>query len=762
MRKLALLTFLAVTAALPLQAARGREQSYISYDDGGTLLRQAEDGRDIEARVNMPLFIGDELITNRRGRAEVRLADGNIVGVDRASAVKLLSVLNDFDSESASGTIIELHYGKLAVYRTADTNQSLRLDTMSASYFVNREAIFSVETDSKGPDRVSIFSGTVDVRTPARTVRLREGQAARVDTRGPFELVADNTTSADDFERWFLKRVDRFADRDSRYLDASLAPYDADLSANGTWTFIAGYGWGWRPYVAAGWRPYYYGQWVHSPGGTLVWVSYEPWGWAPYHYGRWAYDAMYGWFWLPGYTYSPAWVYWWYGPSYVGWAPAGFWDCHRGYYDWAYRPYQHADFGFGFYGRVHVNEVDLRPWTFVDSRTIISNRVDRAALSTDVVRGRLIREPGGFGVVSGTPARFGKSELKDPAAAVNTIYRRGLVGGGPNGTPIADVTPFIRRDADPTGAIRDRMLRTRPVEGGVGVAGRVPASGASPASGSLAPIGGGSVAPIAGGSLAPIGGGSVAPTGGGSVAPIGGGTLNRGGQAPPASAVPGETRTGGSSGRIGRGEAPRNEAPFAPGPATRDGGSSPGGQIERGAAPRESGSGAVNRTEAPAAPRNDRQFTAQPAPARPATPNWRERYDRSTPVDTTPSETAPAAPRDTSWRNRGADQPAAGGEAAAPPPRTYTPRPAEGASDVPRRVIDGIGGARIYRGDGGNRSGSSNRGGSSASAPPPPSRGGGSVERSSPPPPPPPPPSRNEGSGSRDSGGGKVSRDNKQ
>ena len=93
-----------------------------------------------------------------------------------------------------------------------------------------------------------------------------------------------------------------------------LAPY-------GEWVSVRGYGQVWRPLrVAAGWRPYYYGRWEWTDEGWL-WVSDEPWGWAAYHYGRWAFDGSYGWLWVPGYQWAPAWVSWRYSPDYIGWAP---------------------------------------------------------------------------------------------------------------------------------------------------------------------------------------------------------------------------------------------------------------------------------------------------------------------------------------------------------------------------------------------------------------------------------------------------------
>ena len=141
----------------------------------------------------------------------------------------------------------------------------------------------------------------IEVRTPAKTSQVREGEEGRVDDQGVYGLISSQRGTADEFERWFIRRSERYENGSSRYLDRSLAYSDYDLGQYGSWTFVSSYGaWGWRPYVGANWRPYYQGNWIYGPNGCLVWVSQEPWGWVPYHYGRWAYDPGYGWVWLPG------------------------------------------------------------------------------------------------------------------------------------------------------------------------------------------------------------------------------------------------------------------------------------------------------------------------------------------------------------------------------------------------------------------------------------------------------------------------------
>ncbi len=113
------------------------------------------------------------------------------------------------------------------------------------------------------------------------------------------------------------------AQPDSRYDSAeqvdvgifydSLAPY-------GEWVEMPDYGWSWAPRVERGWRPYTRGQWIMTDDGWF-WDSDERFGWAAYHYGRWVNDPYYGWVWVPGIEWAPAWVSWRHGDGYTGWAP---------------------------------------------------------------------------------------------------------------------------------------------------------------------------------------------------------------------------------------------------------------------------------------------------------------------------------------------------------------------------------------------------------------------------------------------------------
>ncbi len=93
------------------------------------------------------------------------------------------------------------------------------------------------------------------------------------------------------------------------------------LQPYGSWYQTPEYGYVWVPAgMPAGWRPYTRGQWINTDTGWM-WQSSFAWGWLPFHYGRWTYYDAYGWSWVPGYEWAPAWVTWYRTPSYVGWAP---------------------------------------------------------------------------------------------------------------------------------------------------------------------------------------------------------------------------------------------------------------------------------------------------------------------------------------------------------------------------------------------------------------------------------------------------------
>jgi hypothetical protein len=141
----------------------------------------------------------------------------------------------------------------------------------------------------------------------------------------------------------------------------------ADVSVNffydnlngGNWYEVADYGYVWQPDAATNpdWRPYTDGYWAYTDVGW-TWVSYEDFGWATYHYGRWIRIENYGWCWVPGYEWGPAWVSWRTGGDYIGWAPLP--PAGGGEIVYESRPIGgHVDIEFGI-GPAYYNFIDVR------------------------------------------------------------------------------------------------------------------------------------------------------------------------------------------------------------------------------------------------------------------------------------------------------------------------------------------------------------------------------------------------------------------
>lgn len=103
--------------------------------------------------------------------------------------------------------------------------------------------------------------------------------------------------------------------------NVSVSFFHEQLSPYGRWVVAGSYGHCWVPTsLAASWSPYLDGEWIWTDYGW-TWVSYDPWGEIPYHYGTWVWVDPYGWVWVPGTIWAPAWVTWAYTDEYIGWAP---------------------------------------------------------------------------------------------------------------------------------------------------------------------------------------------------------------------------------------------------------------------------------------------------------------------------------------------------------------------------------------------------------------------------------------------------------
>ena len=150
----------------------------------------------------------------------------------------------------------------------------------------------------------------------------------------------------------------------------NLAPY-------GQWIEDPKYGYVWSPNVDGGFRPYYTsGHWALTDYGN-TWISDLPWGWACFHYGRWTFDNYYGWLWIPGTTWGPAWVSWRDADGTFGWSPLdpdydlastlGDYMCPNDW--WVFIPYQYIYSGnyYRYWNGPHGNSHIIKNSHFINN-----------------------------------------------------------------------------------------------------------------------------------------------------------------------------------------------------------------------------------------------------------------------------------------------------------------------------------------------------------------------------------------------------------
>jgi hypothetical protein len=422
---------------------------YFRVVEGAASVAPAGATERSDAEVNQPVVAGDHLWVPSHSRVEIELADRNILRVDGGSELVLERLAASPDRDDR-GTVVRLLEGNLQLVVTQDSlgDELPRVEVPSGTISPQTYGVYRVTADHDGWSQVVVRRGTAELAAAGGSSTVRAGEEAAIDNRAPADRIAEVREAGgfDGLERWARQLDDDYERADLRYVDDNLRYAAAPLARYGEWIDHEGSAY-WRPRVAAGWRPYWQGRWTYLPSG-LTWVSSEPWGWVPYHYGTWEYLPDYGWVWQPGAVWAPAWVYWYWGPSYVGWCPTG-------YYTHFYAGQFGLDFGFrsGLYGWAG-GDWEFDRWSFVPT-TYFSDGyregyrhgyrdgrrdVRRYAVPADRFRnGRPLER----GLITTDTKPLRPDTWKNPQAVLSAL-RNG------HGGELPDVTPFIARKPGPS------------------------------------------------------------------------------------------------------------------------------------------------------------------------------------------------------------------------------------------------------------------------------------------------------------------------
>ncbi|MFQ5670446.1 MAG: DUF6600 domain-containing protein, partial [Acidobacteriota bacterium] len=345
---------LAPLLAMPLALAHAGESAPLpAYPEGSTFarIRVLEGGVtvlhgteviDDHALSNTPLAAGDTVETGQDGFLEIQMADGSLVWLDRSTRTHLVA-LRDQAGRYENRTLLGMDYGVMSI-QVADPGTDdleFRVDTDAGLLYFLEPGLYKIEVGASGLTRIVTRGGMAEVAAGGQSILVDSGEstvvapgraaepprAASTRAADPFDASVDARREAEEDE---LRALSPQAIAVEEDLPPVILPYVAELDPYGSWHDDPRFGPVWVPAVPAGWRPYAAGSWFPGPYGW-AWVSSEPWGYAPAHYGRWEFIVGFGWSWIPGAVYAPAWVSWAYADGFVGWCPMGWYDGPTGW-----------------------------------------------------------------------------------------------------------------------------------------------------------------------------------------------------------------------------------------------------------------------------------------------------------------------------------------------------------------------------------------------------------------------------------------------
>ena len=630
--------------AQPVQHERGQLDgvySFVGALDGDATLFAARSGAQSELELHLPVLRGDRIWTRPYGRLAVLMSDRSILALDHDSEVTFAQIAGSPDADDADSVYV-LHRGRLSleVANHLLDSELPAVDTTNARVYAKQEGRYQVESDGESWTEVAVLAGFAEVVTQRGSVIVRGGEALLV--RGlddPWiELQSGAGAAAAALDQWAEGHRAQLA----AYAAVDVDSYGSALTGHGRWVEVEDRR-AWKPDIEDDWQPYSRGRWTHTPAG-LYWVARDPWGPLTYHYGSWNRHPGYGWLWFPSAIYSPSHVYWYWGPSYVGWIP-------RGYYQ---RHYLGLGFGlrYGLYGWAGGLWDPFNTWIFCPSGYLGYGR--------GYTYGRSLRRRHpklGRGIITTDTNGIDYRNWRDPEAAQQVLLgkRRGI-----SESELPDVTDFIARRADLHESLQTKLRRVdaEPETVTVSVApsdpnrsGLVGVTAGGLRAGSTSQVTGAGQNSAKSVTLRRAVPGEVRRAGSGTVKT----TIQprRAGSVPTDAAAPSDATS-----RIRRAETPKparvssGGLTAAPAPKPTVAVEAPGGAGEKApvrvAAPRSSG-GTIDRSRRPTPARRVldaiRGRDAAPSAPRTATPRSRRPDRAGTPRSATPTRTRSATPR---------------------------------------------------------------------------------------------------------------------
>lgn len=428
--------------------------------EGDTTIRKGE----VEESLTRGTPIAEGDILESRGRGVLQLADGTRIAFDGSTRLHIAALFKNGLGERH--ILLRLDHGRLRLSFGGDGR--LRVDTPSGTLTMNDRGTATVEASRDRTVRVRVTSGRGTFSNNRDQVRLSAGERIAVySTEDRLDRVRTfNTYEQDAFETWADRRASGGQGESFQRVPREIRHYAHDLDEYGEWVEVDDAGWVWRPRVEVEWRPYWRGRWGAYSSG-MTWVSDDPFGYVTSHFGRWGWTSRWGWYWIPGVHYAPAWVAWNMVGSNWGWAPLNYWNTPT---TWGY-----GAWGGGHCWNVvnvnHIHRGGLNRHIYSDSniiRSFNSNRDLRAPWTRGpvVVTQAEFRNPAQLSRAFAPEVRRDRLQAYErqiQATTGRTIVRREATGPAPaaGANPREHRIPFEDRRRDQGLERRDLVPRER-------------------------------------------------------------------------------------------------------------------------------------------------------------------------------------------------------------------------------------------------------------------------------------------------------------
>ncbi|CAM3589213.1 DUF6600 domain-containing protein [Legionella longbeachae] len=270
----------------PSQVAR------LSYINGTVSFLPAGETQWVNATLNRPLIINDQIWSDSDSRVEMQLPGADI-RIGNNSDLKILNL--DYDIAQ-----FQMTQGTLVLIIKRVNSDVYEVDTPNLAFTISEPGYYRFDVSAENnTTTVSIRVGEGTVYGESTSYVISAGQSCRATGTDLDNYQCKESNILDDFDAWCLDRDKNLNEHSTQYVSSDTIGYE-DLGSYGSWVEDDQYGQVWLPNnVDPDWAPYQYGQWIWLSEWGWTWVDNQPWGFAPFHYGRWAYIKNH-WGWIPG------------------------------------------------------------------------------------------------------------------------------------------------------------------------------------------------------------------------------------------------------------------------------------------------------------------------------------------------------------------------------------------------------------------------------------------------------------------------------